>query len=444
MQSDQSFKITNAWICQVSGARIVPAFGDLEIADGKIRTIKAKDFRNFSSKNTSAQEPDINAGGRAITLPLINFHEHIYSRLAKGLPVTGSMADFPAILQNLWWKMDALLDREMIRASAQLAALESIRNGVTCLFDHHASPGYVNGSLNTLAEILSGYGLRGVLCFETSDRHGPEIVEQAMEENIGFIDKNSHGEIKGMFGLHAAFTLSDSSLHKVSVLLRRRQAGIHIHLAEDRHDRDACLKQYGITPAARLQKFGLLNPQSITAHGVHLAAEDYRILNDSGAALVYNPDSNLNNAVGLPQYGQAPDTLPILAGSDGMHANAARSLKQLFLQFRAQGASFNAAFSWLIKIYFDQLKFARRYFPDFPALLEGDRADFIVWDYIPPTPFTTDNFWGHFIYGILEQPVHSVVQNGRLLLNNGRFSFNCDGVIDEITLQGRRLYEKFS
>ncbi len=96
----------------------------------------------------------INAGGRVVTIPMINFHDHFYSRLAKGLPLKGSMENFEEILQNLWWKLDLALDEEMIRASAQMAALESIRNGVTYIFDHHSSPKSANGSLEIIADVL--------------------------------------------------------------------------------------------------------------------------------------------------------------------------------------------------------------------------------------------------------------------------------------------------
>jgi len=90
------------------------------------------------------------------------------------------------------------------------------------------------------------------------------------------------------------------------------------------------------------------------------------------------------------------------------------------------------------------MKFIKNYFPDFPSLQEGDRADFIVWDYVPPTPLTKQNFWGHYIYGILEYPVHSVIQNGSYLLKNFALAIENENEINsDISKQGRRLFEKF-
>jgi len=131
--------------------------------------------------------------------------------------------------------------------------------------------------------------------------------------------------------------------------------------------------------------------------------------------------------------------IPILSGTDGMNSNPARSIKQLFLLGRHKGMSFDEAFKWITKIYFNQINFVGKYFPDFPTLNLNDRADFVVWDYIPPTPFTSENFWGQ-----LDRPIHSVVQDGRVLMNDFRISFDESEMNKNIVDQGTRLYNKFN
>lgn len=192
-----------------------------------------------------------------------------------------------------------------------------------------------------------------------------------------------------------------------------------------------------------MKEFELLNPKSILAHGIHLAENDFRIIEKSGSAFVYNPDSNLNNAVGLPDFSYVADSIPILAGTDGMNSNPARSLKQLFLLSRHRGMSFEQAFKRINKIFVDQIKFVKKYFPDFSSLNVNDRADLIIWDYIPPTPFSSDNFLGHLVYGILDRPIYSVVQNGTILMDDFRITIDEEGYNSNITEQGKRLYEKF-
>ncbi|MCW8804812.1 MAG: amidohydrolase family protein, partial [Ignavibacteriaceae bacterium] len=424
MDTNKKLNITNAWICQIKGHKIVPMFGDIIISEGHISDIRKKDFKDFLSMPRQNSDESINAGGRIVTVPMINFHDHFYSRLAKGLPIKGSMENFKLILQNLWWKLDLALDSEMIRASAQMAALESIRNGVTYIFDHHSSPNFANGSLEIIADVLREFELRGVLCFETTDRNGKSLSEKGILENINFFKNSTNEDLKAILGLHASFTVNDDTLKKVSELVKELGLGIHIHLCEDKIDLSDSLAKYKNLPVDRLIKFDLLNDKSILAHGIHIINENYYSIAKSGSAIVYNLDSNLNNAVGLPELSLAPLNVPILTGTDGMNSNPARTLKQIFLLSRYQGLTFDQSFDLAKKVYFDQLNFIQKYFPDFPSLNNKDRADIIIWDYVPPTPFMEENFWGHFIYGILDRPVHSVIQNGNVLMNDFKISFD--------------------
>jgi len=351
------------------------------------------------------------------------------------------MENFKEILQNLWWKLDVVLDTEMIRASAQMAALESIRNGVTYIFDHHSSPKSANGSLETIADVLREFGLRGVLCFESTDRNGKQLAENGISENLNYLRNSTDNDFKAMFGLHASFTLNDDTLRRTSEVIKEYGLGIHIHLCEDKIDREESLKNFKNNPVDRLNHFGLLNDKSILAHGIHLTDEDYRSISNCGSAIVYNLDSNFNNAVGLPEILRTPLNVPILTGTDGMNSNPARTFKQLFLLARHQGMTFEQSLDWIKKVYFDELNFVQKYYPDFSSLKTKDRADLIIWDYIPPTPFMEENFWGHYIYGILDRPIHSVIQNGNILMNNFRMDFAESEYQQNIAAQGSRLYK---
>jgi cytosine/adenosine deaminase-related metal-dependent hydrolase len=438
-------KITNAWICRISKTKVEPVFGDLTFSDGKISAINKKffDSKKVFSEKTNATDI-INAGGRVITIPNINFHDHFYSRLAKGLSIKGEMNNFHNILKNLWWKLDMILDEEMIRASAQMAVLESIRNGVTYIFDHHSSPQSANGSLKIIGDVLKKTDLCGVLCFESTDRNGRELATNGLEENKDFLLNEVNENIKGLFGLHASFTVNDDSLKITSKFINENDIGIHIHLCEDKVDREISLKDYNNLPVERLAGFKLLNEKSILAHGIHLIENDFRVIEKAGSAFVYNPDSNLNNAVGIADFSHIPNSIPILIGTDGMNSNPARSLKQIFLLSRHRGMSFEAAFKFINKIYFDQIDFIKKYFPDFTLLNPNDRADFIIWDYIPPTIFNSENFFGHYVYGILDRPVHSVIQNGIVLMKNFQITLDEADYNANIVEQGKRLYEKFN
>jgi cytosine/adenosine deaminase-related metal-dependent hydrolase len=442
---DKIITIENCWICSFNEPDINPQFGDIIIVNDLISKIRVKNFQTFQKNPDKINKDSYNAYGRVVTLPQVNFHDHIYSRLAKGLPLTGDFGNFLNILHNLWWKVDKVLDGDMIAASAKMAALESIRNGVTYLFDHHSSQTFIDGSLNIIQENLKSFGLRGVLCFECTDRNGYENALKGLEENKNYHTSLSNGDFAAMLGLHASFTLSDDLLAEAFSVKRDLNLGVHIHVAEDIVDTLLSVKYTGFKPVKRLLKYKLLNDRSILVHGVHLNKKDYSMIEDNGAALAFCPDSNMNNAVGLPSINLIPPGIPFLLGTDGMHADMAKSLKAAFLLSRNQGAGSEQATNLIKKIYADQIAFVKKYFPDFSSLNEGDRADLIIWDYIPVNTLTKENFWGHYLYGVLEYPVSSVMQKGKFLMKNFQIqNMDENKIKNDVTLQGERVVKAVS
>ncbi len=436
--------IKNLFLARIIDEKVEPLFCDIEISNGKIDKIHEKNFQDFVEGNyeTSIMDNEYDAKGSLATIPFVNFHDHIYSRLAKGINVKGSTENFHKILKNLWWKLDLILDEEMIRASAMMAAIESIKSGTLYIFDHHSSPNFVQNSLRTITNTLKELNLQGTICFETSDRNGIEITKKSAQENYEFIEGNDEN-FKGMFGLHASFTLKDQTLKFVSNLMKDFDTGIHIHLCEDKVDREISLKKFGELPLNRLLEFNLLNQKSVLAHGIQLKKKEYKKIAQVGSAIALNPDSNMNNSVGLPSYKKLPEDLILLPGTDGMHANIFRTFKQLFLLFRHSGESFASTFEWINRIYFNQISFVKKFFPDFTLLNEGEKADLIIWNYIPVNEMNESNFWGHFIYGALESTPKTVIKNGKFLLKDNNLTFDEDLINKEITKQGIRLKQKF-
>lgn len=435
--------IENAWICPAIEGEILPLFGDLIITNGVISKIRPKNFQSFQKNPAKVGKDSFNAFGKVITIPLVNFHDHIYSRLAKALPFKGKFDTFQNILSNLWWKLDRTLDTDMIAASAQMTALESIRNGVTYIVDHHSSQNEITGSLTTIKNVLQEFNLRGILCFESTDRNGSDKALEGLNENKNFfLSNNENEDFKGMLGLHASFTLTDELLLEAKNLMKR-DWGIHIHVAEDESDNKLSMEYTGALPVNRLKKYKLMNDKSILVHGVHLKEKDYIKISEAESSIAFCPDSNMNNSVGLPQFAKIPKSISLLAGTDGMHANLARSMKQLYLVFKDQKMSGDNAAALIKKIYFDQIGFMKKYFSDYSTLNQNDRADLIIWDYVPPTPISKENFWGHYIYGILEYPIHSVLQKGNFLMKDHQLvGVDENKIKNDIYLQGERLFNK--
>jgi putative selenium metabolism protein SsnA len=362
---------------------------------------------------------------------LINAHTHLYSSLARGMAVPGySPTSFGEILEQLWWRLDKALDPSSVRASATVGALEAARCGVTTLVDHHASPCAIAGSLDTVCDVVTRkVGLRGVFCYELSDRDGRDARDAGVEENLRFLSETSRGNahVAAQFGLHAAFTLSDDSLEQVARRLPDG-AGVHIHVAEGPEDETWSERTHGERVVQRLDRFGLLRPNSILAHCLHLNSAEKDLLRERDAVVVHNPRSNMNNAVGLFDLdGYLARGVLAGLGTDGLGCNM---LAELFaagaVQKHSRGDPLAGSFDQLDALLFrNNPAIVKRLLGFRPGrIAAGAPADIVLLDYVPPTPIYADNLLGHLLFGIAVHAlrVSDVFVAGRPILRAGRFS----------------------
>ena len=132
----------------------------------------------------------LDARGQIVMPGGICAHTHFYSAFSRGMAIPGlAPKDFPEILEKLWWPLDKSLLEEDIRYSALLSLVDAIKHGTTTLIDHHASPSAIDGSLDIIADAVDKSGLRGVLCYEVTDRDGPDKAAAGIKENLRFINR---------------------------------------------------------------------------------------------------------------------------------------------------------------------------------------------------------------------------------------------------------------
>ena len=423
---DSTIRIKNACICQFIDGAYKPFFGDIIIEDELISEIKETSLSDFLREpviqnKLITEEDDLveyDARGCMVLPPLTNFHEHIYSRLSKGLPVTGELDNFTHVLENLWWKLDRALGEKAIEVSAELTAIEAIKNGVLTLFDHHSSPEAIEESETIIKKVLKARELNAVLSYEVSDRNGKENMKESVEENLSFIKYRTTPDFKGQFGLHALFTLSDDTLQYIQQETKNLGCGYHIHAAEDIYDATFSEEKYGLTICERLEKFGFLNDLSFLAHGNHLTDKDFSLISKYNSSLVHNPDSNFNNAVGTLNIAKVPKDIPLLLGTDGMHCNILKTIKMAFLTCRHLNKSSEIGFDLIARILKNSFDIHSRFFGSTPTLQKGDSADLIILDYFPYTPINQNNFLGHFLYGACETQVKTVLKKGHYLMKD--------------------------
>ena len=390
-----------------------------------------------------------NAQGRLLMPGIINNHMHLYSTFARGITLKDEPpTNFVEILERLWWRLDKALTKEDLYLTAMIPLLDAVRNGVTTLVDHHASPGYIEGSLSVLRDAFKKCGLRGSLCYEISDRDGAEKCNAGFEENANFIrglKLENDPSITGMIGLHASFTLSDTSLERAAELMKALQTGVHIHVAEDQADNEDAVKRGYRSVVDRLHRFNLTGPDSIFVHGVHCDAHDIQTLSLTKTNIVHNPRSNMNNAVGCaPLEKMMDEKLNVSFGTDGMSASPLEDLAVANLLHKHQAGDPRKIYGEAWKMFavngprLGQKLFKKRV----GVIEEGAAPDLVLWDYIPPTPVTEGNTYGHLTFGLPFSKVMTSICQGKTILDEGKLAFMSEEEEQELCAKSRELSQK--
>lgn len=376
-------------------------------------------------KEKYKEEEFIDAKGKVIMPGLINTHMHIYSAFARGMAGKGpAPKNFTDILENLWWRLDKGLTLEDTKYSAYTTYLDCIKNGVTTVFDHHASPYSVEGSLFTIGDVAKELGVRTCLCYETSDRDGEEILKAGIKENINFIKKyNNVNEdmLKGMFGMHAAFTLSDKSLDMCREAMEGLDAGYHIHTSEGIDDLYDSLRNHGKRVVERLMDFDILSDKTIAVHCVHVNSREMEILKQTNTNVVHNPESNMGNAVGCsPVLEFIKRGINVGLGTDGYTSDMMESIKVGNIIHKHNLCDPNVGFNEVSSMAFDNnRKISTKYFnKEVGTLKEGAYGDVIIVDYNPLTPLNENNINGHIIFGMSGRCVTDTIINGKVVMRN--------------------------
>ncbi len=412
--------ITNAKLITLGdNPRILPDQA-LYIEGGRISAIGRED-------ELAARYPEaeiLEARGQYVMPGGICAHTHFYGAYARGLALPGpAPRDFPEILARLWWPLDKALDRESVRASALVCLVDAIKHGTTSLIDHHASPNFIEGSLDVIGEAVDDAGLRAVLCYEVTDRDGGDKMRAGIAENLRFMAATAdHERLRGAFGLHASLTLSDESLSACADAMPEG-AGYHIHVAEHEADQGDSLVKSGLNVVERLDRFGIMNDQTIAAHCVHIEAHERDILRERGVWVSHQPRSNMNNGVGAADIdGLLQAGIKLCLGNDGFSNNMWAEWKAAYLLHkavnrdprRADGMNI-ARMAWrnnarLLEIFFPRLKLGE--------ISADAAADLIFVDYQPFTPLSAGNLPWHLLFGFESSMITTTICGGRVLMRD--------------------------
>jgi putative selenium metabolism protein SsnA len=415
--------ITHASIATLGDDPQLIEEGALLIREGKIAEL------GTTAALTTAypDEERLDAEGQLALPATLCGHTHFYGAFARGWGYPGPPATrFGEILERLWWRLDKSLSLEDVRYSTQVCLADAIRHGTTTLIDHHASPNAIEGSLDVIAEEVLSAGLRASLCYEVTDRDGEERARAGIEENVRFLrrmQEQPHPQLAGSFGLHASLTLSDETLEAAVAAAEPFKTGFHIHAAEGKEDVEDSLERSGQRVIHRLHDAGILGPQSIVAHAVHVDESEMEVLAETESWVTHQPRSNMNNAVGItPVEAMLKRDVQVALGNDGFSNNMFAEMKTAYLVHKLVQSDPQAMpADRVFRLAFEaNARLAHLFWPDQPLarLAPGAAADIILVDYHPTTPLTVGNLPWHFIFGYEASMITTTISAGELLMRD--------------------------
>jgi putative selenium metabolism protein SsnA len=337
-------------------------------------------------------------------------------------------SSFTEILERLWWRLDKGLTGEDVRYSALVCLVDAIRHGTTTLIDHHASPSAIEGSLDTIGQAVEQAGLRACLCYEVTDRDGPDRAQAGIAENVRFarrVASSATRHLAASFGLHASLTLSDRTLADCVTAGQGEGLGFHVHAAEGVADQQDSMRKSGKRVIHRLHDAGVLGPRTIAAHCVHVDDSEIDVLSHTGTWVTHQPRSNMNNAVGTaPVERMVAAGVNVGLGNDGFSNQVFAEMKATYLVHKLDRRDPRAMDGDLVMrlAYQNNARLTRAFWPDLTLgeLSVGAAADLIMLDYHPTTPLTPGNLPWHLLFGVEASMITATVCAGRVLMRDRR------------------------
>lgn len=276
---DDSLLIANA---QLNGTLV-----DVFVECGVFSKIAPARETSFSPSRT------IDADGALITPAFYNTHTHAAMSFLRGYADDLELFDW---LQNHIWPAEAKLTRRQINLAAKIAILEMIRSGTVFFNDMYFDPVETFKAAEEL-------GVRAVIGRMFMDNGAPGAWERSLRATAELEEYCASSPAQQRLALswapHAVYTMSENALRWIAEERKRTGEVLHIHLSETRRENEECARAHGMSPAAWLDRCGLLGPDTVLAHCVHLSEDDISLICERGAAIASCPNSNAKLCSGI-------------------------------------------------------------------------------------------------------------------------------------------------
>ena len=300
------------WIVPVEPAGKVLEDHAVAIRDGRIEAIlPAREARARFREH----EP-IDLAGQVLIPGLVNAHTHAAMTLMRGLA-----DDLPLMRwlhEHVWPAETQHVSREFVRDGTLLACAEMLRGGITCFNDMYFFP-------DAALEASLAAGMRsahGLIVIEFPSAYASDPADY-LREGLAIRDRyRDHELVSFCLAPHAPYTVSDATFRQVATLAAELDLPVHVHVHETVDEIERSVSEHGVRPIERLRRLGLLGPNLIAVHSVHVTAEEIQLLSRHGCSVVHCPSSNLKLASGFaPVAALLKAGINVALGTDGAASN---------------------------------------------------------------------------------------------------------------------------
>jgi 5-methylthioadenosine/S-adenosylhomocysteine deaminase len=283
--------------------------GFLGIKGDSISTIGTRDSKKFRAKKI------IDAKGGLILPGLINGHTHAAMTLFRGLA-----DDLPLMewLNNYIFPAESRMDADFVYAGTLLACAEMIMSGTTTfcdmyLFEDHVARAAKEAGMRCLVgEVLYDFDSPNYGKMENGLKYTEDLINKWQDDPLVSIAVEPH----------SLFTCNPELLSRSNELALKYNVPLIIHVAETISEIDEVKKRYGKSPVEHLKSLGLLGPQLIADHCVHLGQEDIGLFAENKVKAIHNPESNMKLASGIaPVPAMLKSNVTVGLGTDGCASN---------------------------------------------------------------------------------------------------------------------------
>ena len=247
---------------------------------------------------------------------LINLHTHAAMTLMRGLA-----DDLPLMIwlrDHIWPVESRIVSADFVRDGTLLACAEMLRGGITCFNDMYFFPeAAANAALQ--AGMRAAIGMIAIELPSAYASDAADYLTQGIAVRDALRDENL---LTFCLAPHAPYTVSDATFEQIAVYAAELDVPVHTHLHETQDEIRDSIAAHGVRPLQRLKNLGLLGPNLIAVHAVHLTPEDIALLAEHGCHVAHCPTSNLKLASGLaPIHALAQAGVNIGLGTDSAASN---------------------------------------------------------------------------------------------------------------------------